>query len=75
MAAHAADLAAVSAAFDLGPVVVVAHSMGAFVAVAFAARHPELVARLVLVDGVRRSRRRGRPDQLVDAILGPPRRG
>jgi hypothetical protein len=34
MAAHADDLAAVSAAFDLGPVVVVAHSMGAFVAVA-----------------------------------------
>lgn len=73
MAAHAADLAAVSAAFDLGPVVVVAHSMGAFVAVAFAARHPELVARLVLVDGgLPLGAPAGlAPDQLVDAILGP----
>ena len=73
MAAHAADLDAVSAAFDLGPVVVVAHSMGAFVAVAFAARHPELVARLVLVDGgLPLGAPAGlAPDQLVDAILGP----
>lgn len=73
MARHADDLAAVSAALGLGPVVVVAHSMGAFVAMAFAARHPELVSRLVLVDG-------GLPldapagldaDALVAAILGP----
>lgn len=73
LARHADDLAAVAGAFGLGPAVVVAHSMGAFVAVVFAARHPELVARLVLVDG-------GlplgvppalSPDELVAAILGP----
>ncbi|MBN9176150.1 MAG: alpha/beta fold hydrolase [Microbacterium sp.] len=73
MAAHAADLAAVSAALGLGPVVVVAHSMGAFVAVAFAARHPDLVSRLVLVDGgLPLGAPAGlAPEQLVDAILGP----
>lgn len=73
MAAHADDLAAVFAHLDLRPGIVVGHSMGAFVAVALAHRHPELVTRLVLVDG-------GLPlatppgltaDELVAAILGP----
>lgn len=73
MAAHADDLAAVSAALGLGPVVVVAHSMGAFVAVVFAARHPQLVSRLVLVDGgLPLDAPAGvAPDDLVAAILGP----
>lgn len=73
MAAHAADLAALLDAVGSERVVVVGHSMGAFVAVVFAHRHPERVARLVLVDG-------GMPldvptgidpDTLVAGILGP----
>ena len=73
MAAHADDLAAVFAHLRLRPGVVVGHSMGAFVALALAHRHPDVVTRLVLVDG-------GLPlaapsgltaDQLVAAILGP----
>lgn len=73
MASHAADLADVFRALDLGPTLVVAHSMGAFVAVAFAARHPELVSRLVLVDGgLPLDAPAGlTPDELVAAILGP----
>lgn len=73
MAAHAADLAALLDAAGIERTVVVGHSMGAFVAVVFAHRHPERVSRLVLVDG-------GLPldvppglstDQLVAGILGP----
>lgn len=73
MAAHADDLAAVHAALDLDPGLVVGHSMGAFVSLAFASRHPDRVARLLLIDG-------GLPlaapagltaDELVAAILGP----
>jgi len=73
MAAHADDLAAVCAHFAVAPELVVAHSMGAFVAVVFAHRHPELVRRLLLIDG-------GlplpphpdlSPAELVAAILGP----
>lgn len=51
MAQHAADCAAVLDALGIGRAVVVGHSMGAFVATAFAAAHPTRVARLVLVDG------------------------
>lgn len=61
MAAHADDLAAVLAAddagraaagaADAGPVDVVGHSMGAFVALVFRDRHPDRVQRLLLVDG------------------------
>jgi len=51
MARHADDVAAVARAVADGPVPVVGHSMGAFVAVALADRHPEVVAGLLLVDG------------------------
>ncbi|MEV0607008.1 alpha/beta hydrolase [Polymorphospora rubra] len=51
MERHADDLAAVIGAYGDGPVVVLGHSMGGFVAVALARRHPRLVERLVLVDG------------------------
>jgi len=36
---------------DLGPSIVIGHSMGAFVATALAAQDPELVAAAVLIDG------------------------
>lgn len=73
LARHADDLAAVCAALDLDPVVVVAHSMGAFVATVFATRHPALVTRLVLVDGgLPLDAPAGlSPDELVATILGP----
>lgn len=73
MRAHADDCAAVVSLVADAPVVVVGESMGAYVAVVLAARHPDLVARLVLVDG-------GLPlpvppgvdvDQVMEAVLGP----
>jgi lipase len=48
---HATDVAAAMGAFGLGPSTVVGHSMGAYVAVTLAAEHPELVSKLVLLDG------------------------
>lgn len=51
MATHADDLTAVIDAAGGGPVTVVGHSMGGFVALVLADQHPELVRRLVLVDG------------------------
>jgi pimeloyl-ACP methyl ester carboxylesterase len=51
MAQHADDCAAVVEAVGGSPMVVVGHSMGGFVATVLAARRPELVLALVLVDG------------------------
>jgi pimeloyl-ACP methyl ester carboxylesterase len=48
---HARDVAAAARARDLPASIVVGHSFGAYVAVELAARAPELVAALVLVDG------------------------
>lgn len=48
---HADDLARVMNALGVERAVVAGHSMGAFVAVRLAERHPGLVQRLVLVDG------------------------
>ncbi|MEV7601009.1 alpha/beta hydrolase [Kitasatospora sp. NPDC089797] len=51
LARHADDVAALIAALGAGPVVVVGHSMGAWVTALTAVRHPELVRRVLLVDG------------------------
>ncbi len=51
LAVHARDMAALVQSLGTGPVVVIGHSMGAFVGALLAADHPELVSRLVLVDG------------------------
>jgi pimeloyl-ACP methyl ester carboxylesterase len=51
MAQHAEDCAAVIEATADAPLVVVGHSMGGFVATVLAARRPDLVRALVLVDG------------------------
>ena len=70
---HADDLEAVLDAIGEEPVTVVGHSLGAFVAVALAARAPERVARLVLVDGgmpLRPSADRPVAEE-VAAVLGP----
>ncbi|GAA1622668.1 alpha/beta fold hydrolase [Catellatospora bangladeshensis] len=67
MAEHAADVAAVIRAYADGPVPLAGHSMGGFVAAETARRYPELVERLILVDG-------GAPLTLppgVDPAAGP----
>src|SRR5512140_1393387 len=51
LAAHAEDCAAVLEAVADEPVVAVGHSMGGFVATVLAARRPDLVRGVVLVDG------------------------
>jgi pimeloyl-ACP methyl ester carboxylesterase len=51
MRRHADDAAAVIEGLGLGPCVVAGHSMGAYVALMLAERHPALVTHLVLVDG------------------------
>lgn len=64
MRTHAQDVAAVLRALaGPEPVVVVGHSMGAFVTMALAGKHPELVASMVLVDG-------GLPLELPEGISG-----
>lgn len=76
MAQHADDLAALLTQLGTGPVLVVGHSMGGFVSVVLAHRHPHLVTGVVLVDG-------GLPldvptdidpDVVMAAVLGPAAR-
>lgn len=54
LAAHADDVAALIRHLDLAdgtPVIVLGHSMGGFVGLVLAHRHPDLVDALVLIDG------------------------
>jgi pimeloyl-ACP methyl ester carboxylesterase len=76
IAQHADDLAAVIEAASAGPAVVAGHSMGGFVALSLAERHPDRVKAVVLVDG-------GPPlaippgvdvDEALTATLGPSMR-
>ena len=73
MAAHADDVAAVLDALGVERVPVVGHSMGGFVAVVLADRHPSRVSRLLLVDGgLPLDVPEGvDPERLVQLILGP----
>ncbi|HEX6778406.1 MAG TPA: alpha/beta hydrolase [Ktedonobacterales bacterium] len=48
---HAGDLAALIDVWGLERPVVIGHSMGAFIALAFAAQHPTRLSKLVLIDG------------------------
>ena len=70
---HAEDVAGLITALAQGPVVLVGHSMGGFVAAALVRRFPDLVSGLVLVDG-------GLPfplppgitvEQVLELTLGP----
>ena len=71
MSQHAADVASAMRSLELGPSLVVGHSMGAFVAVALAAEQPGLVAGLVLIDGgLPLEPPPGvEPEQLLDVVL------
>jgi lipase len=73
MARHADDLVALLDAEKLDRVVVTGHSMGAFVALVLAHRHPDRVSRLVLVDGgLPLPMPEGvSPEVLQQAVLGP----
>lgn len=73
LAAHARDMIAVLDALGVEQVVVVGHSMGAFVALVLGDLYPERISRVVLVDG-------GLPldlpvglssDEIITLVLGP----
>lgn len=51
MAQHARDVAAAMQSLELGPSLIVGHSMGAFVASALAEQNPELVNGIIMIDG------------------------
>jgi lipase len=51
MTQHARDVAVAMQTLELGPSVIVGHSMGAFVSTALAAQNPELVSGLIMIDG------------------------
>lgn len=71
--AHSRDMLAVLDAAGLERAVVVGHSLGAYIAARLAVRHPDRVARLVLVDGGLTIRESvgADPAQFVEDFLGP----
>jgi pimeloyl-ACP methyl ester carboxylesterase len=71
--AHVRDMVAVLDAAGLERAVVTGHSLGAYIAARLAVRHPERVARLVLVDGglTIPDSAGADPAQFVQAFLGP----
>ena len=74
MVRHAEDLLAVLAHLHLDTAVVAGHSMGGFVAAAFADRHPERTATLVLLDGglpLPPPPAGTTPEEALNATLGP----
>lgn len=72
MDAHARDLVAILDQLGAERSVVIGHSMGAFVATAFAANHPDRVERLVLVDGgIALDVPEGDVDEVLQAVIGP----
>ena len=76
MERHAADCVAVLDALGVASTVVAGHSMGGFVALVLADRHPDQVTRLVLVDGGPPLPRPpdGTPEEQVARGLGPAAR-
>lgn len=76
---HAEDLLAVLDAVGAERAVVVGHSMGAFVTAVLAARHPDRVARAVLVDGgfafpLAPGAAAADVDAMLEAVIGPAMR-
>ena len=71
--AHVRDMVAVLDAAGLERAVVVGHSLGAYIAARLAVRHPQRVARLVLVDGglTIPASAGAPPAEFVQAFLGP----
>ena len=51
MSQHASDVAVAMQSLELGPSVIVGHSMGAFVATALAEQNSELVSGIIMIDG------------------------
>ena len=74
MARHADDLLAVLDHLAVDKAVVTGHSMGGFVAAAFAGRHPDRAAKVVLLDGglpLRAPAPGTTPKEALAATIGP----